>query len=132
MATIPSDTTMWIATQIGARCVRTLMPPITACRTTPKNSSHDSLISSGRRGRHRRQAMIAAPTQTVTANVSMRLLNSTAPLIPSFAVGTRLSAVHVGHVGQPSPLRVRRTAPPVTMMPMFAASAAKQAQRSTA
>ena len=36
--------------------------------------------------------------------------------------------MQVGQVGQPRPESVSRTAPPVTMMPMFATNAAKQVQ----
>lgn len=66
-AIIPIEKEKWNATQPGASCVRTEMPPITACATTPKNSAHDSLTRIGRRGRCRIVAMIAAATAAVTA-----------------------------------------------------------------
>ena len=66
-------------TQIGARWVRTEMPPMTAWTTTPTNRVQDSLFRTARRGCRRRHAMIAAPTATETAKVSIRLVNSTTP-----------------------------------------------------
>ena len=48
--------------------------------------------------------------------VSVRFVNSIAPLIPSLLLGTRSAPLHRGQVGQPSPEFVSRTAPPVTTM----------------
>jgi hypothetical protein len=58
---------MWIATHSGASFVSTVMPPTTACSTTPKNSVQDSFTSTGRRGRWNIAARIAAPIAAVTA-----------------------------------------------------------------
>ena len=67
MPIMPVETEKWIATQIGARCVRTEMPPMTAWTTTPQNSSQDSRVNTRRLGRCRTVATIAAPTAAVIA-----------------------------------------------------------------
>ncbi|GGD41162.1 hypothetical protein GCM10010915_22580 [Microbacterium faecale] len=51
-----------------------------------------------------------------TTPVIVRLPNSMMPWIPSSAVGTSESGVHIGHSEHPSPDPVNRTAPPVAMI----------------
>jgi hypothetical protein len=63
-----------------------------------------------------------AIAMAASTNVSSRLPNSIAPCMPSSPCGTYEASVHRGQVGQPSPDAVRRTAAPVTMMPMLATS----------
>ncbi len=55
-------------------------------------------------------AMIAT---TPRPALSTRLPNSMTPWMPISGVFTSESAVHFGHVGQPSPEEVSRTRPPV-------------------
>ena len=77
-----------------------------------------------------RTAATKVRTATATStNVSSRLPNSIAAWKSSAPRGVKSSSVHRGHVGQPSPEPVRRTAPPVTTMPMLATSDAQPAQR---
>src|SRR5687767_9999567 len=64
--------------------------------------------------------MNTATATASTRNVSVRLVNSMAMLTGECSgldVGNRLSPVHLGHVGQPRPDLVSRTAPPLKMMP---------------
>ena len=57
--------------------------------------------------------------------VSVRLPNSITPCTASSGVFTKLSSVQRGHVGQPSPEPVSRTAPPVTTIAPLATALAR-------
>ncbi len=88
---------------------------MTACAgmlaSSAKASQNRSLRSFRRF--HRKTSISAATT--ARAKVSVRLPNSMMPWIPISGVFTRDPAVHRGHVGQPRPDAVSRTAPPVTI-----------------
>ena len=117
-----SEISRWPATIQGFRSVSTVMPPITACAGMPSASTSASRRRSGRE--ERQTTTSVAMATAVSTNVSMRLPNSIAEWICSSPVGTNDSSVHRGHVGQPRPDPVRRTAPPVRMMPTLATSVA--------
>ncbi|MDF9812523.1 hypothetical protein M2266_001754 [Streptomyces sp. SPB162] len=96
---------------------------------TTQNCAQPSRVRLRRHGFCERTAMIAQPTAAHSTYVSIRLVNSMAPWKPMSPVVVRLSSVHLGQVGQPSPELVSRTAPPVTTMTTAIARAAAQARR---
>ena len=59
---------------------------------------------------------------TSSTIVSNRFPNSITPWKPISGVLIRESSVHLGQVGQPKPLPVRRTAPPVTTIKIWVTS----------
>ena len=106
------------ATIHGLRSVNTVMPPMTACSGIPRPTTRDSRVA--RRCRAPRAARKHRTAIAASAKVSSRLPNSIAPWRPSSPWATYDASVQRGHVGQPSPDPVRRTAAPVTTMPMLA------------
>jgi hypothetical protein len=100
------ETTKCAATRPGLSSVSTVIPPSTACSSTPSGSSSAIATRERRRGDSHTAAHTHSTTTANTAIVKMRLLNSINMLrvgIPALGAGTRLLAVQRGHVGQPSP-----------------------------
>src|SRR3954465_9006151 len=87
----------------------------------------------GRRSRRtdRNTTTTVAIAAAVRTKVSIRLVNSTTPCAASSGVVTKLVSVQRGHVGQPRPEPVSRTAPPVTTIAPLA-TALTRAVRETA
>ena len=65
-----------------------------------------------------------------STKVSVRFPNSMIEWKSSAPCGVNDSSVHRGQVGQPSPDAVRRTAPPVSTMPMLATRVAQPSRTS--
>lgn len=123
------DSRKWAETVYGLRPTRTTMPPRTALPMTSQNWVQPSRVRPRRHGFCERAAMIAQPTAAHRTYVSMRLPNSMAPWKPISLVAVRDWSVHLGHVGQPRPEPVRRTAPPVTTMTTVMTTAESAARR---
>ena len=120
------ETRKWIDTVYHCSPVRTVMPPITACVSTPSGRIQATrrttvAIPVLRRTSHRNHSV--APS---TTNVRSRLPNSMPACRSSngFAVGVKLSGSQRGHSAQPRPDPLTRTTPPVTTMPMLVSRAA--------
>src|SRR5699024_4748037 len=87
-------------------------------------------------GSRRYTAHTRARAMTLSTPVRVRLPNSMSGwnVISAWNCGVNCPGSHIGHSEQPSPEPVRRTAPPVTMMPIWAtrfATARPQVSRST-
>jgi hypothetical protein len=106
----------------GFRPVRTVIPPSTACARTLRHSAKPSQRKSRRNGRRRRAPRKASRHGKPTRPVSRRLPNSM-PWWERSGAPSDVS-VHLGHVGQPRPEPVRRTAAPVKTMSVSSARAA--------
>ena len=141
MATIAIEKRKCTETTAGLSLVSTLMPPSTACMTTPAaravaephqvGAARGSAITAQRAG-SRQAATSTATVTAVTTNVSSRLPNSIhvfSIVCPGVWVATRLLAVHCGQSGQPSPDLLSLTAAPVTMIPAFTTTAASASPR---
>ena len=128
----------WIATVHHSSLASTVIPPITACSTTPPGMVQASFTSRLRSGWSiwtRHAVMTAIAATTTTTPVSIRLPNSIHWLsawMPGWFTGTRLPATHCGQVGQPRPDPVTRTTEPVTPISACATTAAIPTPRCTA
>ena len=107
----------------------TVIPPATAFATTSQNCDQASRVTVRSCGFCRRAATIAQPTAAMSAPVSIRLVNSMTPWMPSSGIGVSESGVQAGQLGQPSPEPVTRTIPPPRTIRMLATSAAVVPQR---
>jgi len=112
------DRRKWKATVAGLRVERTAMPPTTACTTTPTTMPTATTRRVRRWGRCVHTAYRASSASSPTTPVSDRLPNSMTLWKPCswWGAGVKDPGTHSGHVGQPSPLPVSRTTPPVTTM----------------
>src|SRR5690606_17883346 len=128
-ATTIAEHTKWIRTTHGFSRVRTVMPPTTACTTMPPPIAPASSRSSGWRRRERQTASTVSTAMITRRKVSSRLPNSMTPCRPISGVLVQDSSVHRGQVGQPRPLPVSRTAPPVTMSRALASIEAQAVAR---
>jgi hypothetical protein len=125
---IASETSRWNETIQGLRSVRTVTPPTSACAGMPRPSHR---ASTRRSRRPDCQALTNVTIATAeSTNVSVRLPNSMAEWKSRAPCGVNESSVQRGHVGQPRPEAVSRTAPPVSTMPMLAISVAQPSRRS--
>ena len=102
------------------------MPPSTAWPRTPASTSAAPTFI-GRRGAASQTTSTVAIASTSSTPVRVRLPNSMYLWKPSACstVGVIEPSTHSGHVGQPSPLPVTRTRPPVTTMPTSATRLAR-------
>src|SRR5439155_26231867 len=108
-------------TKGGPRATSTVTPPRTAWATTPPTRADDNHTSSRRRGRLR-----IDPTSVAITTTLMRLVNSRFPHSTTawYSHGPMIRPPsHAGHVGQPSPDPVTRTAAPASTIAMFNNSA---------
>ncbi|MEZ5295634.1 MAG: hypothetical protein R2697_04985 [Ilumatobacteraceae bacterium] len=116
---IESSMCPWTA--IGCRSTRTEMPPRTALATTPITSHTDSHVRSRRRGTRQIEPRTAAMTATPTMPVNRRFTCSIAACFDDTSMSDW--ELQFGQSSHPSPLFVRRTAAPVTMIADNATSA---------
>ena len=98
-----------------------MRPPSSACAKTPASTTSAATFI-GRRGAANQTASTEATARTTSTLVSVRLPNSMYLWKPSACstVGVTEPSTHSGQVGQPSPLPVTRTSPPVTTIPTSA------------
>ncbi len=122
-ATRTADSRKCAATVQGFSPVSTVMPPSAACTGMPRKPRTASRRRSRRGDRH--TTTTVATATAASTKVSSRLPNSITPCPASSDVATKLSSVQRGHVGQPRPEPVRRTAPPVTTMSPLATALAR-------
>ncbi len=131
-ATRPMDTRKWAATVAGLRPVRTVMPPSTAWTPTPTRTSSAGTSKARRRSVHFQIARTAAMATKPTRPVRVRLPNSMYLWKPSACsrTGVYEPGTHCGQLGQPRPLPVRRTRPPVTTMSTSTMTLSRRMRRS--
>ena len=123
-----SEKSRWNETIHGFRPVSTVSPPTRAWAGMLRPSQNESTRRSRRPDcQALRKVSTAMPAST---KVSVRLPNSMTEWKSSAPCGVNDSSVHRGQVGQPSPDAVRRTAPPVSTMPMLATRVAQPSRTS--
>src|SRR5699024_3627949 len=115
--TISADTKKCSMTTHGFSPVHTVTPPMTAWAGMTHNSTIDITNRERCVLRSRHKARMVSTAIAAKTKVSSLLPNSIMPLIPISGVVTYESDVQWGHSEQPSPDAVKRTAPPVTIMP---------------
>ena len=120
---IASETSRWNETIHGFRSVSTVSPPTSAWAGMP-SPSHSASTRRSRRPDCQAVTKVAT-AMAASTKVSVRFPNSMAEWKSSAPCGVNDSSVHRGQVGQPSPDAVRRTAPPVSTMPMLATRVAQ-------
>src|SRR5688572_14645529 len=121
------DRRKWAATVAGCSPWSTVNPPRTAWATTPPRTTTEA-VRIARRGAHAQTARTVASARMPRTPVRERLPNSMYLWKPSACstVGVIDPSTHSGQVGQPRPLPVTRTSPPVTTMPTSATRLARR------